>query len=230
MGGIQQFFDGLSKATDILNLGRLIFYTAAGALVVLPACLIGTLFLNEENLRTVSESLWTAVGLLVTSMVVGFLIAAAAFPLVIDDLSADVRREMTGQAEADEAHSFPRNYPVLRGKGGVEDYAAWLISEYYRYVEIAAYIPLGGIIGLVLVDIYVLLVLLRESTQRAHAGLTVNHVLFAMIFVALIVIRYWLWPEVWAKRVIAPTIRTYLRAKQQLIDGVKGTPAGTKPG
>ena len=39
---------------------------------------------------------------------------------------------------ADRSTSFTYNYPLLRQKKD-EDYATWLISEYFRYVEIATY-------------------------------------------------------------------------------------------
>jgi hypothetical protein len=230
MGGIKEFFDGLSKATDILNLGRLIFYTTAGALVVLPTYMIAAQMFELRLVTNIDLASWHAAGLFLCSMVVGFLVATVAFPLVLDEVSRDVRREMAADGVTpDDTYSFPRNYPMLRGKPG-DDYAAWLISEYYRYVEIAAYIPLGAIAGLVLTEVYLLVVLVQQSIRHGHPGITMTHLLFAAILGALVMIRYWLWPQVWAKRVVAPTIRTYLSAKRNLIDGVKGQQATSMPG
>ncbi len=226
MGVVKEIFDQFGKVTDILNLGRLIFYTVAGALVVLPAYMIGRLITQpaaslSAQMASGADTLAqasTAGVVFLASIVVGFLIATAGFPIVLEGLSDEIRRQMA-QETGTNKYSFPRNYPLLRHKTD-DDYAAWLISEYYRYVEIATYIPLGAIVGLALTGLYVLIALLQSTTGPGAAGVTGSHVAFLAILVALVLIRYWLWPEVWAKRVVVPTIRTYLSAKKNLIDGV----------
>ena len=227
MGVVKEFFDQFSRVTDILNLGRLIFYTAAGALIVFPAFMTGRLLIEPSTSisgQMAGAGAALAKGpvqavLFLASMVVGFLIATAGFPVVLDGLSDEIRRQMAQEAVGSASYSFPRNYPLLRSKSD-DDYAAWLISEYYRYVEIATYIPLGAIGGLVLAALYLLLFLLKDSARPGAAGLTSAHLAFLVVLTTLALIRYWLWPEVWAKRVVVPTIRTYLSAKKNLIDGV----------
>jgi hypothetical protein len=228
MGFVKELFEGLDKATDILNLGRLIFYTAAGALVVLPTYMIGWLLTQPPaalatQLTAAMNALTkgSALGIICfASIVAGFLIAAAGFPLVLESMSGEIRRQMALEAAGVNEYSFPRNYPLMRNKGD-HDYAAWLVSEYYRYVEIATYIPLGFIAGLGLSGVCLAIALLQDGARPGNAGLTATHGGLLVIVAALVLIRYWLWPEVWAKRVVVPTIRTYLSTKRNLIDGIR---------
>src|SRR5438445_679567 len=75
-------------------------------------------------------------------------------------------------------NSYPYNYPLLRQKKD-EDYAMWLISEYYRFVEIATYIPLGGIIGLILLALYMFVFLFWNPARPDVVGLTTVHIILA---------------------------------------------------
>lgn len=223
---MKEFFDQIKGSiTDILNVGRLIFYPFAGILIVFPLYMIVRLLLAEPcetlsaqiliDLRHITNSSWSAASILfASSVVVGFLLATTGFSMVLEELGADVNKNV--EQELLSMSSLSYNYPLLR-QNKDEDYAGWLISEYYRYVEIAAYIPLGGIIGLVLLEAYVFLFLLRVSL----VGFTGAHTTFLVILGALVLIKYYVWPEIWVKQVLKSVIRTYLRAKRDLIDGVK---------
>lgn len=227
MSAIKEFFDQFGKLTDILNVGRLIFYTTAGAAVVVPAYLIVRLLIEPPapltmHISKASAALaagWTPWVVAFASVVVGFMIAAVAFP-VIDTVITQIRGEASSESSGGTEDSIARNYPLLRNNHPTEDYVAWVISEYWRYVEIVTYIPLGAIAGLVLTEVYVLLAILWDAS-REPAAVTGAHVFFGGGLVALAVIRYSLWPDVWLPRVVVPTIRTYLTARRDLIAGVK---------
>ena len=76
-------------------------------------------------------------------------------------------------------------------------------------------------IGLTLMTFYVLIFLIRQFAEETSRGLTSAHILLVLQLIVLIVTKFYLWPEVWMKRVIVPTQRTFLRAKCNLIEGVK---------
>lgn len=96
-------------------------------------------------------------------------------------------------------------------------------------MEIATYIPMGIMVGLELTTLYLLVFLVRQLGIDAPGGLTSAHVVFPVLLVAAIVTRAYLWPEVWIPRIIAPTVRTFERAKCNLIEGIKVVDREVKP-
>ena len=233
---MKDFFDQIKSVTDILNVGRLIFYPFAGALVVVPLYLILRLALVDPaptlsaqlliDARHVTMTSWSVTWILIgSSMIIGFLIATIGFSM-LSDLASRMPAEVLTPLSP-ESTSFTYNYPLLR-QNEAEDYATWLISEYYRYIEIATYIPLGGIIGLGLVGVYVLVFLLKDFAGP-RAGFTEAHAAFLFIFVVWMVVALWFWPEVWLKRVVAPIVQTYVDSKRKIIAGVKLVPRKVNP-
>jgi len=169
--------------------------------------------------RHVTITSWSVTWLLVaTSLIMGFLIAIIGFSTVLVDLVQRLPSEVLVPF-GPENTSFTYNYPLLR-KNKNEDYATWLISEYYRYIEIATYIPLGAIIGLALLDVYVFLFLVKDFASPV-SGLTEAHFVFLLLFVAWVAVAVWFWPEIWLKRVVAPAVQSYIDSKRKLIAGVK---------
>src|ERR1700692_116635 len=85
------FSDGLDKLTDILNVGRLIFYTAAGFCVSLPLAMSLRMLAHDplqpywgQLLSDMSAcAQYPAVWLV--ALVLGFLIATVAFALISPD-------------------------------------------------------------------------------------------------------------------------------------------------
>jgi hypothetical protein len=234
---MKDFFDQIKSITDILNIGRLIFYPFAGALAVVPLYMIVRLVLVDPaptlmaqlliDSRHVTTTSWSVTLVLMgASMIVGFMIATVAFSTVLADLIQRLPPEIWTPISP-ESTSFTYNYPLLR-QNESEDYATWLISEFYRYVEIATYIPLGGIIGLALFEVYVFLFLVKDFAGPT-SGFTEAHTIFLLVFVALIVVAVWFWPEVWLKRVVIPTMQGYLDSKRKIIAGVKLVPREVNP-
>lgn len=221
---MKELFDQIKSITDTLNVGRLIFYPFAGVLIVYPLSMLIQLLVTgpcrplfAQMYQDLNAS-GAGLGIVLSSIVVGFLVATVGFSAVLEDVVAKVKEEI--KQESANENSFSYNYPLLRQKKE-EDYATWLISEYYRFVEIATYIPLGGISGFVLLELYMFAFLFLDPARRTVAGLTTVHVILVILLGVLILIKYYVWPEVWVKRVLIPVMRTYLRAKKDLIDGVK---------
>jgi uncharacterized membrane protein len=102
-----------------------------------------------------------------------------------------------------------------------EDYAAWVVGEYYRYVEIATFIPLGAIAGVIAMILGLAIFLIRDMANTKSAGFTTVHGALLVLAILLAVVTSYVWSEIWMKRVVEPCIRTYLVAKRNLIAGVK---------
>jgi hypothetical protein len=217
MDWLKQLFAGLNAATDIFNLGRLVFYTAAGILVVYPTAAALSVLLDGSRITG-----WPMADLLgamrdlpfgptaFASIVVGFLIASCGFVGVIDPR---LDREK-GTKEDNE--SYASRYGQLSGNPK-PDYDSWLTCEYFRFVELATYIPLGFLIGLLVVVIYlaayVLIFVTMGCTQRLAA---LDWEFFALLMVFM-VSGFLLWPFLWIPRVVEPLIRTYCKAQKSVI-------------
>lgn len=228
---VKEFFDQIKSITDILNVGRLIFYTFAGVLCVIPLFMVISLLLMDggsapslftqmrDDLRNITTATETSIiwGLAWTSLVAGFLLAVAGFPLALEDIGATAKQAMA-KTDSD-TYSFPRNYPFMRNAAN-EDYAGWLISEYFRYVEIAVYIPLGAIVGLVLLGVYVFIFFIGDFARPNSAGLTATHIMLLLILYLLVLIKYYIWPEIWVKKVVIPLVQTYYDGKRDIVDGL----------
>jgi hypothetical protein len=225
---MKDFFDQLKSITDIFNAGRLIFYPFAGALAVIPFYLFARILIVSlqpeldaqlrRDLDSMAYSWWSQAGIVLAAIVVGFLIAVAGFSMLErtgGSLAQDLARENPNRNT-----SFTYNYPLLR-QNKSEDYAAWLIAEYYRYVEIATYILLGAMAGLGLMTLYVLVFVLRQFADEAAAVTASAYVVLVLLVAACIFVKGYLWPELWMKRVIVPGLRSFLLAKRNLIEGVK---------
>jgi hypothetical protein len=233
---MKEFFDQLEKITDILNVGRVVFYPVAGVLVVLPIFMIFELLKLPSSelpryvwINPIPEKISISFGLtlFILSLAVGFLIAIAGFCVVIQRLSPEVSEEVstTGPKE----YSFAYNYPFLSNKKGA-DYAAWLLSEYYRYLEIAIFVPLGAVIGLALLEAYLIIFVAKDFLNPSSAGFTQAQAMLILILGLLLWITQHGWEKVWERRVIKPTLAAYQRAKQLLIEGAKDKPAvGAEP-
>jgi hypothetical protein len=230
---LKELLEQLGKMADILNVGRLIFYTFAGVLIVVPLHMNGRLLAEPKPDQSVfiqmacdfNVSGLLSVNIVVLSLVVGFVVAPAAFGIVIERLGKDLREEIE-QVPINENSSFSYNYPLLKKE---QDYAAWLISEYYRYVEIATFIPLGFVIGLLLIGFYVFIYLMKDFTRTGVGGFTEAHGAFLGIIGILLIIKVYVWPTIWEERVVKPAMRAYLLAKRNVIKSLHVKQAQTIP-
>lgn len=157
--------------------------------------------------------------LFAAALVVGFLVAAGAFPLVVEKAGRHGPRPLTDGTR----WSYAYQYPFLQNKGreeNTEDYAAYLISEYYRYVEIAVFLPVGLLWGLPGWFAHALSYSLRAAVERAPQGFTASH--GAMAVWAAVALFVWLrgWEKWWKPRVIDRLLDVYLEAENLMIAGV----------
>lgn len=223
---IKQLFSSTDKLFDILNVGRLIFYTSAGLLTFYPLLMIVNLMIMT-NSPTYFESLRSAAGAVTQpwlafygSLVVGFVVAKVAFVKIVYPLFVQESDDL--KAYIPEPNNFNYLYPQLKNNHSDEDYQAWLLAEYYRYVEIAAIIPLGFYLGLGGMLGFTVLYLLVNGIPGGSVS-AVYPALLATLFlsVSMAVLRYVVWPYYWCKEILAPTIAAYVRAKIALIEGLK---------
>lgn len=226
---INSIFNNVDKFLDILNIGRLIFYTAAGFLAVYPIYMILNLpTLSEDNpenffmsFAKVSQSINEHYFILVyASLVAGFLIASVGFTVIIAQLEKSINEELINFEPSEDGFSY--NYKLLRNNEEEEDYKAWLISESFRYVEIVLYVPMGFIIGLIFLAGYTIIYPFYmgiEQLSMADIGNVVGFLLFISTLISLLV--FYVWPNFWCPSVVKKTLYTYQVSKKSLIRGLK---------
>ncbi len=226
---VKVMFSGTDKLFDILNVGRLIFYTAGGLLAVYPLTLLAGLLAQSAPppggmLTSIAPPSADAAWLLFFfSLVAGFVLALIAFQTLTAPAYKRVLARI-GQPAPNE-FSFNYRYPLLRNDRE-QDYQAWLIAEYFRYVEIATLIPLGFVVGVGGLTLYPLVYLLHFGPAALDFA-QINSALLWLIVgaAALALIRHYLWPCYWRPLIVEPTVQTFIRAKANLIAGLEALPA-----
>jgi hypothetical protein len=215
-------FDSLDKLTDILNVGRLIFYTSAGFCGVLPVAMSLRLLACNTPLPYWRQFVADVVAcgkhpmVWFTALVFGFVIASVAFLLV--ECKSVPHKEI-------EKDGYDYQYPRLFS-GGVpdksasKDYAAWLISEYYRYYEIVTCLPFGVLLALPVFSLYSLVYLIRTSEQSVGFSFTAAHLAFALWTLASIVAWDFAWPEFWMPKIAQPMYEAWAQARRSAIQGL----------
>ncbi len=221
---IKALIDGFDKITDILNIGRLLFYTAAGFCVILPAamCLIllsrsgaqgvyWTQFVSDLSRSAHRLDVWLA------ALIFGFIISVLANAIFDFD---------SGDGTVSEQF-YPFMYPRLFN-GGIKpkdgankDFAAWLISEYYRYFEIALFIPYGLMLSLPLYVAYSFIFLVRDFYSQAPVPIGGEHFAFPIWVFGSAVLWTWFWPEYWLPRVVQSAFSGWIQAKLNAAAGLK---------
>lgn len=210
---MDQFLTVVKTLTDVFNLGRLVFYPLAGALLVAPLDLLMRLLLTSSvrpfqaqlahDLSAMGGRTAEQVALLLGSTVVGFSIAGTTFVSVIS-------RAQDG-AEKQEKYAFPRLYPLLRTER--ENYSDWLVAEYFRFLEIVVHFPVALLGMMVLLDLYALTHLLLSSESSGALALLVTTTL---------TISLWLtWRLWWREAIVAQVAQRYCEAKRHLADAVE---------
>jgi hypothetical protein len=224
---VQQIYGGFDKLTDILNVGRLVFYTAAGTLVVYPFAAVCQLLQRSFSVKLKGEplvelvnsiALLPAAPAIVASTVVGFLVAALGYAHVVQRLEGQVA-EQESTPVGDKTQTIAYQYPWLRNRTD-EDYHAWLVQEYFRYIEIVVYIPLGLLIGLGETALFTTYYMLYSIMAGCVTDVGVLSRDFLLAGVGFVVYGAYLWPHWWCPHVALPVVRAFYRAKCSLIAGV----------
>jgi hypothetical protein len=224
MSAVKQAFDALSNLTDIFNLGRLVFYTAAGALLVYPAvAAISVLSGPELGGRPFDEFVsafeaqvaGTNVALVAASIVVGFLISAVGFTRVLGTASTTAKAK--AEASPVDRRSYPFRYPQLKGTAAGGDYDSWLIHEYFRFVEIVTYVPLGLLGGLASVTLYAAAYVVFWSAAGHGTAFAAPHLALISWAALFAFAAYGVWPRFWIPRVVEPVLEAYHRTKLAVV-------------
>lgn len=221
---VKSLIDGLDKLTDILNIGRLLFYTSAGfcAMVPLAMCI---LLLGQENLthtywvQFVSDlvkssrhfEVWLA------ALISGFIISVLAN--ATSEFAPPLPDPVPNQTYA---FHYPRLYSggMRLPQGTSKDYAAWLISEYYRYFEIALFIPYGLLLSLPVYSIYSLAYSIRIFSTGQGSILSFAYFAFPLWAFASVLAWTTFWPY-WLRRVAQDAFTSWVVAKRNAIEGLK---------
>lgn len=225
---LKSAIDGADKITDILNFGRIIFYPPAGFCALLPVAMTLRMlahpatstywsqFLSDLIVCSKSVPVWIA------SFVFGFIIANIGFVTVIDQFPA-----LPPPKQPADRFSYDFSYPRLFS-GGVhpkegtpKDYAAWLIAEYYRYVEIAVYIPLGIVLSLPVFSAYSFVYLVRTSGQGEPFVWNAGHFAFAFWALGWVLAWAWIWPDFWVPRIAKPLFQGWVLSRRSAIEGLE---------
>jgi hypothetical protein len=217
----KEITDSLDRLTDILNVGRLIFYTAAGFCATLPCAmtlrLLGkdgpqpywTQFLSDLTAGSRSLEVW------LVSLVSGFIISSVVSTMA--ETPEPARKEL-------DTESYGYQYPRL-SSGGVQpdkgkDYAAWLVSEYYRYLEIVWYIPAGIMLAFPVLALYSL-VYLAYAWHAGSPAFGAGHLAFAFWLLAAILAWDVVWPRFWMPKIIQPLYEYWVQVRHSTIAGLK---------
>jgi hypothetical protein len=105
--------------------------------------------------------------------------------------------------------------------GSTKDYAAWLVSEYYRYVEIAVFIPYSILLSLPVYSLYSFVYLVRTAWRSEALVLNAGHVAFALWTLGSVVAWKVVWPHFWLPRVAEPIYHDWVIARRSAIAGLR---------
>ncbi|MFL6386996.1 MAG: hypothetical protein ACJ71U_05865 [Terriglobales bacterium] len=223
----KSLFDSLDKVTDILNLGRLVFYTATGYLGVLPVCM--TLHMLAQTQGPLAPY-WRQFlyDLIACSSRYEVWIAALVFGFVIVGVAYALTNFKPAPREAIDQESYDYQYPRLFS-GGVtdaqramtKDYAAWLISEYYRYVEIVWYIPYAVFLSLPVYALYSFTYLFCTLGKVADTTFNAAHLAFGLWTIAAVLAWSIVWPRFWLPKIVQPVYDSWVSARRAGIAGLK---------
>ncbi len=231
---IKDLFGGADKVTDILNLGRLIFYTAAGLPPILASAMILRMMGGEFDAAYWSQfgadflACIRSIEVWVAALVVGFLVANLGYVRALSTLQS--KPEDSEIDTSGFAYQYPRlrSGRVARGSGEADfDFAAWLIHEYYRYLEIAVYIPYGVLLSFPLLSLYSFVCVVRAANTPDR--LDACFIGFGMWAAATAAGWSYGWRGYWLPNVATPIYRIYVQASAQIIQGVQDYNAGSAP-
>lgn len=234
----KSLFDSLDKTADILNVGRLIFYTSAGFCALLPVAMLMRMLAQgqpapfwQQFKCDMRSSAWH-VEVWVAALVFGFVIAAYCFVTVIQRLEAAVE-------EQPNEHTYAFHYARLFS-GGVgpkeltdkdyrKDYASWLISEYFRYIEIVVFIPFGILLSLPIYAVYALVYIIRTVPTATVLTFGAPHMAFALWTLLSVIGWAIFWPEYWIPHVVQEVKASWERARRDAINGLIKFVEGSRP-
>jgi len=215
--------DALSKIVDTFNTGRLVFYTAAGFLFVLPCEMTLRLLVNgveEKSTFFQQAAAFAKPGMetFVISIPVGFLIAIIGFQRVLTPLSEQLQADSAGRPLA--RSCYPSLYPLL-ANNDKESYHNWLITEYYRFVEIATFLPMGFMAGIFVLFVFTLLYLTIKATHTGTSGFESAYWILLLLAAVSSWLRLSAWPHHWIPKIVKPIITSHQSAKLELAEAVK---------
>ncbi len=213
---MERLWDILNKLLDNFNLGRASIYTTTGLLIVMPLAMIVAMLLGkiqpdlgEQFHHDLTLVFKQPVYILLLSYVFSFPIIAAMYP-IIQEVQEKPGKEIPENGS--DRFNVNRHFSILN-TGKTRDPLGWLISEYFRFVEAAVYLPISMCICLMLFMFYFFLAWFLVNDSYA--------LILGWILLVVLVGYLYILNACWTPRVIEPTIRYYSRAKRNLILGLE---------
>jgi hypothetical protein len=159
----------------------------------------------------------------IAALVGGFVISVVANALVSPEHPA-----LADPRKSDFAYQYPRLYsggmhlkdPSGKDTNTTKDYAAWLISEYYRYYEIAVFIPFGVLLSLPVYSLYSFAYLVRTLAVDRPSAFCAAYLAFpAWVFLS---VAAWtvIWHDFWVPKIVQDTFTGWITAKRNVIAGL----------
>ncbi len=228
----------LEKFFDQVNLGRALIYTGAGLLFVLPIfMLFEALFcpgsgagLEQDLLNHLKVPLEKPVYLLIGSYVFGLIVVTGSYPIIdsiqkkyMDSLEENKKSKDNKKANAKlidvgskgEKEPLNVNYHFInlaqKGQTGTREPLGWLITEYFRFVEAALYLPMG-ILGFFAIFSFYFAAQIPNYGLKALIYGAISMGIFLCLF-----IFFWFF---WLKKVVEPAVFFFQNAKLSLIKGL----------
>ena len=221
MNLVKELFGGVDKLLGIFNLGRLVFYTAAGFLAVYPAFAALEILACPLRGHPLAELVrWSPNGSFdrigFAAIVMGFLVASYGFVQFVAP-AGDAVKARVAQVPIDRS-SYPFRYCQLHRGDAKVDYEGWIIGEYFRFVEIVAYVPLGLIAGLAVTLGYTAVYALLWAAEGRYGpapGVPLrDFIATAAVFAFTAAIA---WPRFWIPLVVERVIEIHHAAKIGLL-------------
>lgn len=222
-----KFFDEINKLGDIFNLGRMVFYTAAGVLPMIPVFMLIELAGQEPSavrigfLEQLSQDLKAAMShwpaFISFSIIMGFMIAIVSFATVLERENERATRSASNITIKE--YGITYRYPLLINNEKA-DYQSFLISEYYRFVEISVFVPIGMLLATTFFLPYPILYLLLDVQRSDGVVLNGGHLALPISAALSALMWYHVWPRFWVPIVVRPALEGYQYHKRSLICGV----------
>ncbi len=231
------FLSFLEKLIDQVNLGRAIIYTGAGLLFVLPIFMVfEALFcpgsgacLGQKVINDLKVPFKRLDLLLIASYVFGLLVVTGSYP-IIDAIQRRYRPDEGTNAKVmgtKEREPLNVNYHfkalARKGDTATREPLGWLITEYFRFIEAATYLPVGILGFFAIFSFYF-------AAQIPSYG--IEAFIYGCVSMLLFLCLYLFYCCFWLRKVVAPAVRVFQNAKYSLISGLttKNTLTGTEYG
>jgi len=201
---MEKIFETIQKLLDNFNLGRAIIYTTVGAFITIPFWFLFWCLLSPNIKRMPLYKIFLQFFSFISNNLFTFLFSSYILSFCfISGMYVQLKKIENSLLILKECPELNKYYCHLNDKKALQ----WLISEYYRFLEAAFYIPFSWILGLWFLTFSFLLL---------YLFLIPVFILPLLISLLLSITFYFLY-QYWVEKIIPQIYLSYLRAKFNLI-------------